>query len=153
MRRKVHENHDFLSRIYFDLKEKLKNEKDTIFRSRIWKCHLIQILTTFCNQKRYCVIFVFPQKTGAGYQSLTLIIPPPFFIPAPPLVFDPDSEISGGSPAGPRLRGPTASVHINISACHIVVNECLNFYHYLFLRCKKSNDFFLAFSSCSWALG
>ena len=35
----------------------------------------------------------------------------------PPLVFD--SEISGRRPAGPRLRGPTASAYINTIACHV----------------------------------
>jgi mRNA-degrading endonuclease RelE of RelBE toxin-antitoxin system len=57
MRRKVHENHDFLSRNYVDLKDKLRNEKDALFRSRISKYRQILILTTFCNQKRYFVIF------------------------------------------------------------------------------------------------
>ena len=51
------------------------------------------------------------------------------------------SEILGRS-AGPRLRGPTASVHINTSAYHIVVKKCLIFKHYLLLRWKNSNNFF-----------
>ena len=35
MRRKVRENHDFLPRKNFHLKENLRNEKNTIFRSLI----------------------------------------------------------------------------------------------------------------------
>ena len=36
---------------------KIKNWKTYKFWSRIWKCHQIQLLTTFCNQKMYFVVF------------------------------------------------------------------------------------------------
>ena len=71
------------------------------------------------------------------YQSLTLIIPP--------LVFD--SEIPGPKPAGSRLRGPTASVHINTIAYHIVVYKCLIFKQYLLLHWKNSTPHF-RYHSC-----
>ena len=81
----------------------------------------INVFTTMSTRitESFIIIFLHSSKLTNFNQSLTLIILPPFFIP-PPLVFD--SEIPNRRPVGPRLRGPTASVHISTSACHIVVN-------------------------------
>ena len=37
--------------------QKIEKWKTYKFWLRIWKCHQIQLLTTFCNQKKHCVVF------------------------------------------------------------------------------------------------
>ena len=61
---------------------------------------------------------------------------------SPPLVFD--SEILNWRLVGPRLRVPTASVHISTSTCHIVVNFKLQTLFVASL--EEVKEFFLLYS-------